>query len=120
VVFRKNGIAVLTTVLEDGDLADGGGTDGLAPPPAPPQADAASPCIVDVAPGDVPLPALGGSASVQVSTSRPGCPWRLVGEPVDWLSITGPSSGDDSATVGILARANPGPTDRNATLEVAG
>lgn len=74
-------------------------------------------CAATVAPLSVDLPASGGSASIQISTSAATCPWRA--QATGDLTIVGAQTGTGSGTVQVSMPANPTNVPLEGALFVA-
>lgn len=82
-------------------------------------AQAAAPCMYDIAPAGQTVPAGGGSASVAV-TVRAGCAWTATSS-VPWITIASGASGNGGGTVALTIAANPTVgVARTGTLTIAG
>lgn len=66
------------------------------------------------------IPVSGGNVLTQVTlTTGADCPWT-VGSSANWLEILSPRFGKGTVTLNLRALANPSPSERTATLRVAG
>jgi uncharacterized protein (TIGR03437 family) len=66
------------------------------------------------------IPVTGGNVLTQVTlTTGADCPWT-VGSSANWLEILSPRFGKGTVTLNLRALANPSPSERTATLRVAG
>lgn len=75
-------------------------------------------CSFTVSPSSQSFGASAGSGSVAVTTQA-GCSWTAVSS-ASWLTITSGSSGSGNGTVGFSVAANPGTSQRQATITVQG
>ncbi|MCW5978220.1 MAG: hypothetical protein KIT09_09095 [Bryobacteraceae bacterium] len=81
-------------------------------------ANYARPCSYAISPGEGAAAAGGGPGTVSV-TAETGCSWTAAsGE--DWVAITSGAEGDGNGAVTYVVDANPGISQRKATLTVAG
>lgn len=89
-------------------------TPNPTPPPTPP---APTPCTGTVSPGQRSFTFLGGSGTVQVSTSAATCSWTATSS-ASWLTISGAAAGTGNGTVGYLALPNLTASQREATITI--
>lgn len=76
-------------------------------------------CTYTISPTNNPsVPAGGGSYSVSV-TAGSGCSWAATSN-VDWITITGGSSGSGNGTVSYSVAANTSTSSRDGTMTIAG
>jgi hypothetical protein len=92
-------------------------TPNPTPPPTPPAPPAPTPCTGTLSPGQRSFTFLGGSGTVQVSTSAATCSWTATSS-ASWLTITGAAAGTGNGTVGYLALPNLTASQREATITV--
>jgi hypothetical protein len=78
----------------------------------------AAACSFSIAPNSLNLDASGGPGSASI-TAGAGCGWTATSNNADWISITGPASGNGNGTVSFSVAANGGPA-RTGTLTIAG
>jgi uncharacterized protein (TIGR03437 family) len=74
-------------------------------------------CTYSASSPSIQAPVAGGSFPLTIATGI-ACPWTFSNLP-DWVTVQGPASGADSATVTLNVAANPGPM-RSARISVAG
>jgi hypothetical protein len=84
---------------------------GGTPPPPP------ASCNYSISPGNAKVPMLGGTGSVDVSTTS-ACIWTAVSN-VEWITVVSGGSGTGNGSVGYLVLPNPG-SARSGTLTIAG
>lgn len=77
---------------------------------------AASPCRFEIAPRSQGMAATDGLGTVAVTAAN-GCSWTATSQ-ASWLSLTPPSSGDGSGTLGFSVTSNSG-GERSATVSIA-
>jgi hypothetical protein len=75
-------------------------------------------CVFSLDPTEVTVAASGGSGSISVTASSPGCAWTAVSNSA-WLVVTSGASGTGSGTVGYTVAPNTGPA-RTGTIVIAG
>jgi hypothetical protein len=80
------------------------------PPPA---------CTFSIAPTSASVPADGGSGEIAVTASASTCTWTARSSDA-WISIQSGADGTGSGRVTFTAAANPGTTERTATLTIGG
>ena len=68
-------------------------------------------------PSSATVPSAGGSGSFSFTNTNSGCTWNASGG-ADWLTITTPTSGTASGSVGFSAAPNPVTSSRSATIAV--
>ncbi len=74
-------------------------------------------CRYSVSSTSIQAAVAGGSYPLTIATGI-GCPWAISNLP-DWVTLAGPASGADSATVTLNVAANPGPW-RSAQISAGG
>jgi hypothetical protein len=77
-----------------------------------------APCSFNTSPGSVSLGSGTASGAVTVSTQN-GCSWNTTNS-TTWIHLTGNTSGTGSGSVNYSVDANPGATQRNAVVTIAG
>jgi hypothetical protein len=75
-------------------------------------------CVFSLDPTEVTVAASGGSGSISVTASSPGCGWTAASND-PWLVVTSGASGTGSGTVGCTVAPNTGPA-RTGTIVIAG
>jgi hypothetical protein len=77
-----------------------------------------APCTYQLTPTSVSVPAAGGDATTLLETAA-HCTWTAASQAA-WISVVSGTSGTGSATVRVLAPANPTTTARTGTVSIGG